>query len=348
MENEFGEQTFGEYLEALQKKRDTRISNHRRWRALCKEEKTNFKSIFNENKHRMTAKNKPTFDTLQDLQENRDNLKQIMLREDKLIENTLCHPEGFLLSGLPEQLDVLLELEKRFMGFDFEDRRPRVEGDLVLEELELCFGRKLRTESQRAKRSFFDLIVLVRSRFEQLIRTRLSKFESVESGREVDLHFMHESDKQFVAEFVHKIRVDDNVYALPSKFHGNTKSLEAISEMYQSNFKGNGDLAVVAENSRVQLVLVIDDEEDLAVSVRRIEEQLDSVMACKEAFYQKLLVATEREEERASLECSRRTKKENHLRQKSNVEDEQVKLITADFFKELQTPAEDLLFPKSD
>lgn len=348
LEKEFGEKNYGEYLEELLKKRETRISNHRRWRALCKEEKTNFKSIFNETKYRMTAKNKPTFDAIQNIQEDRDNLKQMMLREDKLVEHTLCQPEGFLLGGLPEQLDVLLELERVFMGFDFEDQRPRIECDLILDELELCFGRKLRKSSDRAKLSFFDLIVLVRSQFEKLVRTRLSKFESVENGRQVDLDFMHESDKEFVAEFVNKIRVDDNVYALPSKFHSNLKSLEAISKMYQDNFKGNGDFEAFGQkNNFPQLVLVIDDEEDLAISVRKVEERLDAVMACKEAFYQKLLISTEQEEELVSLECSKKIKRENHLSQKSNVEDEHVKVITGDFFRELQEASAHALFPKS-
>lgn len=347
LKNEFGQKNFEDYLTDLLKRRETRVTNHRRWRALCKEEKTNFKSIFNENKHRMTVNHKAQLKVPREIEQSRSNLDQMLSHEDQKVEHALCFPEGFILSGLPEQLDVLLALEKEFMEFTFEDQRLRTEHDCVLEELELCFGRKLRKESQKPRRSFFDLVVVVRSHFENLIRTRLGKFEVPGGGREVDLYFMTSADKEFVAEFVPKVRVNDNVYALPSKFHQNLKAIEKVVDMYRKNFTSNGNLAQANPISKPpELVMVIDDEEDLARSIRRLEECLNKVLARKEALYQGLYSATERRDEREGLQTARNTKRDNYLSQKSSVQDAEVKLLTTDFFREIQSLQVSNILPK--
>jgi hypothetical protein len=277
----------------------------------------------------MTAKNKPTFNALENIQENKNNLMKMMQAEDYEIEKQLCKPEGFILSGLPEKLDMLIELEKEFMKFDFEDLRKRTENDSILNELEAYFGRKLKKKKENCKRSIFDLVIIIRSRFDQLIKSKLNKFEIVEQGKEIDLNFMTESDKKHVSEFVNKVRIDDNVYSLPSKFHSNLKESENICELYRDNFKSNADLS----NQETELILDINDEDDIAFSIKQVEDVLDNVMKKKEKLFQDLLISTEKQEEINSNQVSRKKKKENLLTLNTSVNSDALKEITLDFLK---------------
>ena len=277
----------------------------------------------------MTAKNKPTFNALQNIQENKNNLMQMMQAEDYEIEKTLCRPEGFILSGLPEKLNMLIELEKRFMRFNFENLRAQTENDGILKELESYFGRKLKKRRTNCRRSIFDLVIIIRSKFDQLIKSKLNKFEIIEHGKEIDLNFMVESDKKYVSEFVNKVRIDDNVYSLPSKFHSNLKESENICHLYSENFKSNANLS----NEDTQLIIEIDDEQDIAYSIKQVEHVLDKVMKNKETLFQELLVAVEKEEEIESNEISKQNKKDQLLTFSTNVNLEEIKEITFDFLK---------------
>jgi flagellar biosynthesis/type III secretory pathway chaperone len=327
LQKNFGQKTISEYLDILIREREERVKHHRRWRALCKEEKTNFKSIFNEDKYRMTAKKNPNFNTLQDVKENKDNLMKMMQAEDKEIEKKLCKAEGFILSGLPEKLDMMIELEKKFMNFDFEDLRERKQSDFILNELELYFGRKLKKKRENCKKSIFDLVIVIRSKFDKLIKLKLNKFEIVEKGKEIDLNYMTESDKKHVAEFVNKIRIDDNVYSLPSKYHSNLKESENICKMYSENFKSNADLT----QKQTQLIIDVDDEEDIAFSIKQVEDVLDKIMQQKEDLFQNLIVESEKRDEVEGEQLSKKTKKENLFIKKTNINEEDLKDITFDF-----------------
>lgn len=341
LRREFGPRSFEEYLDRLLKARETRVHKHRRWRALCKEEKTNFKSIFNEDRYRLTAKHKATFDEIRDLKQDKDNLARMMQAEDARVEQVLCRPEGFILSGLPEQEGVLLQLEREFMGFEFEDERRKGERDGLLADLEECFGSGLRVRSSAKKRSLFDLVVVLKSEFREMVRRKLGKFEVQGTGREVDLDFLGPGDLDNVAEFVGKLRVDDNVYALPSQFHANLKSIEKIAQVYRDNFKCNALMAAGETHPGLTLVLEIDDKQDIAVTINQIEEQLEKVIRIKERFYQELLVAIDREEEQKSELLSKELRKKNQLNLQTQVEDSDIKFIFSSLFEEHKPPLED-------
>jgi hypothetical protein len=325
-------------LDNLIRKREESLQDHKRWRALCKEEKTNFKSIFNEDKYRMTTKNKLTFAEIQDAQKNKDNLVQIMKAEDQEIEQTLCRPEGFILSGLPEEKEVLIQMEKEFMSFEFEDHRPRNQNDVLLNKLECCFGRKLRKNVSAKKRSIFDMVIILKSKFEKIIEKKLSKFEIQGMGKEVNLEYMEDTDKQHVAEFVNKLRVDDNVYALPSQFHANLKSIDQISQIYNENFKSNVLQNKTSDEVLGTLVLEIDDEQDVTQSIKSIEKKIRHIMDLKEKFYQDMLVKIDQREEQQYEELSKTKKQNNMLSLNSFVGDKDLVSLQSIFFEIFKAP----------
>lgn len=240
LQREFGNKSEREYLKDLEKRLSKRYEERERWRALCQEEKTNFKSIFNEERFKISIQMR-----------NQSMSRRSTERGPEMEISTgivnqqpdlrLCEPEGFILSGLPDDLDNLLSLESYFGSFEFEDKRPNKSIDNQLNALDNHFASKTKETKGMKRKSMFDLIIFMESDFSRLLCEKLDRFETIEERSEVRLENLLENQfsNQKILDLVTKMRVDDNYYALPSKFGVSVEFVKKALQFYSEHFRSN-------------------------------------------------------------------------------------------------------------
>ena len=153
----------------------------------------------------------------------------------------LCESEGFILSGLPDDLENLLALETHFGGFEFEDKRPKKRMDHELNALKAHFASPKASTDGMKHKSMFDLVIFMESDFSRLLAEKLGRFETISERQEVWLESLGERHfrQEEVLNLVTKMRVDDNYYALPAKYCASVGFVKKALDFYSNHFRSN-------------------------------------------------------------------------------------------------------------